>query len=90
MSNLFQTQMLMMGLHEHLQQAIHDQGYSTLQEAYNITIEAEAPTWTTHRTLLLQTITKIKDEHQQQEEAWLLHTLTDEQRSRPTLNHSKT
>jgi hypothetical protein len=43
MNNWFQTRMFVMGLHEHLQKAVLDQGCSALQEAYNIAIEAEAP-----------------------------------------------
>ena len=84
MSHWFQTEMFGMELLPHLRQAVFVQGYSTLQDAYNIAIKAEKPTHNNNHNLLLQSVTQIKNECQQQEEAPLLWAPTVEEPKDPT------
>jgi hypothetical protein len=69
MSHWFQTKMFVVGLLPHLQQGVHVQVYTTLQEAYKATIKVERLACESCLNQLLQLITIIKPEYQQQEEA---------------------
>jgi len=83
MSHWFQTEMFVIGRLPHLQQEVCNQGYTTLQEAYNVTIQVEKPARDSCQNQLLKLVARIKAKHQQQEQAWLLWAPSNEQPEEP-------
>jgi hypothetical protein len=66
MGHWFHTEMFVIGLFLPLQQEMRNQGYTTLQEAYNVTIHVEKPAHDSCQNQLLQLAARIKAKHQQQ------------------------